>query len=76
MHPVLNDCRFPVDLEKMPTSPLDLRSVTERTYLGSGTLEDPYVVDWDLNDREDPYNWPSPCKWVITAQVSPTFPYM
>ncbi|KAH9483779.1 Major facilitator superfamily multidrug transporter mdrA [Psilocybe cubensis] len=42
----------------------------ERTYLGSGTADDPYVVEWDLNDPEDPYNWPKFKKWVITAQLA------
>lgn len=40
-----------------------------RTYIGSGTPEDPYVVDWDLDDPEDPYNWPNLQRWIITAQV-------
>ncbi|EFI28428.1 hypothetical protein CC1G_13962 [Coprinopsis cinerea okayama7 len=74
----------PMDLEKMAISSLhatgtadanataanSLRAVTERTYLGSGTYDDPYVVDWDLNDPEDPYNWPSIGKWAITAQLA------
>jgi len=40
-----------------------------RSYIGSGTPEDPYVVDWDLDDPEDPYNWPNLQRWIITAQV-------
>lgn len=48
----------PLDAEKLP-----------RTYIGSGTPEDPYVVDWDLDDPEDPYNWPNLQRWIITAQV-------
>ncbi|KAF9562141.1 MFS general substrate transporter [Agrocybe pediades] len=42
------------------------------TYLGSGTLQDPYVVDWDLDDPEDPYNWPTVQRWNITAQLALT----
>jgi len=41
----------------------------QRTYMGCGTADDPYVVDWDLNDPEDPYNWPTLQRWIITAQV-------
>lgn len=41
-----------------------------RTYIGSGTPEDPYVVDWDLDDPEDPYNWPNFRRWIITAQLA------
>ncbi|KJA27247.1 hypothetical protein HYPSUDRAFT_198515 [Hypholoma sublateritium FD-334 SS-4] len=45
-------------------------TVTERTYLGSGTPTDPYIVDWDLNDPEDPYNWSKTKKWIITMQLA------
>ncbi|CAA7267626.1 unnamed protein product [Cyclocybe aegerita] len=53
------------DPEKAPASP-----IPPRNYMGSGTAEDPYVVDWDLNDPEDPYNWPSVQRWFITAQLA------
>lgn len=39
-------------------------------YAGSGTLEDPYVVDWAPEDPENPFNWPARRRWVITAIVS------
>ncbi|KAJ3483172.1 hypothetical protein NLJ89_g12085 [Agrocybe chaxingu] len=54
------------DSEKAPSSP----RMPSRNYMGSGTAEDPYVVDWDLNDPEDPYNWPSVQRWFITAQLA------
>lgn len=54
----------PQDEEKQP------QPARPRTYLGRGTNDDPYVVDWDLNDPEDPYNWSKPRKWAITMQVS------
>jgi hypothetical protein len=38
-------------------------------YPGSGSPEDPYVVDWLVEDAENPYNWSRIRKWVITAQV-------
>jgi hypothetical protein len=59
------------DEEKQPqlTSP-------ERTYLGSGSTDDPYVVDWDLNDPEDPYNWSKRRKWLITMQVRLPFSFL
>lgn len=59
-------CSQDVEKQSRPT-------VAERTYLGSGTLTDPYVVDWDLNDPEDPYNWSKTKKWVITMQVCSHF---
>ncbi|KAF9036770.1 major facilitator superfamily domain-containing protein [Panaeolus papilionaceus] len=39
-------------------------------YVGSGIADDPYVVEWDLNDPEDPYNWKRSYKWLITAQLA------
>lgn len=47
----------------------DITSREEYTYPGSGTYEDPYVVDWDITDKSYPYNWSSTKRWVITLQV-------
>ncbi|KAJ3522315.1 hypothetical protein NMY22_g11940 [Coprinellus aureogranulatus] len=55
----------PCDIERQPRA-------TERTYTGDGTVDDPYVVDWDLDDPDDPYNWPRARKWLITAQLATT----
>ena len=41
-------------------------------YRGLGTKDDPYVVDWDIGDTEDPYNWPKAKKWPLTMLVSTT----
>ncbi len=38
-------------------------------YPGSGTADDPYVVDWGKGDEENPYNWSTRRKWMITLQV-------
>ncbi|KAJ7470516.1 MFS general substrate transporter [Mycena latifolia] len=40
------------------------------TYLGSGTLEDPFIVDWDLHDAENPLNFNNRKKWIITSQLA------
>lgn len=40
-----------------------------RTYPGSGTLQDPFVVDWDVQDAENPLNFHRCKKWIITSQV-------
>ncbi|KAL4251643.1 MFS transporter superfamily protein [Abortiporus biennis] len=45
------------------------RTAESCSYAGSGTLHDPYIVDWDLADPENPYNWSKPRKWVITLQL-------
>ncbi|KAF7359520.1 Efflux pump FUBT [Mycena sanguinolenta] len=46
-------------------------SSVERAYPGSGTREDPYVVDWDSEeDAESPLNFPNYKKWIITSQLA------
>lgn len=42
----------------------------ESRYSGSGTADDPYVVDWHPDDPENPYNWSETRRWVYTFQVS------
>ncbi|KAH9901139.1 MFS general substrate transporter [Cubamyces lactineus] len=39
-------------------------------YPGRGTHADPYVVDWDLADPENPFNWSSRRRWAITFQLA------
>ncbi len=39
-------------------------------YKGSGTEEDPYVVEYIKNDRRDPLLFPAWKKWVITILVA------
>jgi hypothetical protein len=41
-------------------------------FLGKGTSTDPYVVDWDLGELANPFNWTNKRKWIITAQVFAT----
>ena len=50
---------------KDPETPQD----DGRKYPGRGTPEDPFVVDWDLGDPENPFNWSKLRKWIITLQV-------
>lgn len=38
-------------------------------YPGSGTSDDPYIINWDLSDPENPYSWSKHRKWLITTQV-------
>lgn len=35
----------------------------------SGTSENPFIVDWDFQDAQNPYNWSRTQKWIITMQV-------
>ncbi|KAG8724928.1 hypothetical protein FRC09_011819 [Ceratobasidium sp. 395] len=47
--------------------------VDEKTqYSGSGTIEDPYVVDWAPEDPENPFKWPAFKRWRITAILAIT----
>ncbi|KAF5324914.1 hypothetical protein D9611_004377 [Ephemerocybe angulata] len=63
----MSDSRYPADVEKSAAFVLP---PSDRSYTGSGTPDDPYIVDWDLNDADDPYNWPRSKKWLITAQLA------
>lgn len=38
-------------------------------YAGQGTKENPYIVDWDENDPEYPFNWSRMKRWMLTYQV-------
>ncbi|KAF7304748.1 Efflux pump FUBT [Mycena kentingensis (nom. inval.)] len=37
---------------------------------GTGTPHDPFIVDWARNDSENPLNFSTTKKWVITAQLA------
>lgn len=44
--------------------------VAEWNYSGSGTEDDPYLVDWIPNDPRNPMTWPASKKWSITMLVA------
>lgn len=52
-----------------PASASALVESSAPRYPGTGTRGDPFVVDWDLGDAENPYNWSTRRKWAITSQV-------
>ncbi|KAJ7905248.1 MFS general substrate transporter [Mycena olivaceomarginata] len=55
------------DVEKALPAP----STVARTYPGSGTQQDPYVVDWvSEQDPENPLNFHNCKKWIITSQLA------
>lgn len=39
-------------------------------YEGSGTEEDPYVVEWMENDPRNPMTWAKTKKWVLALCVA------
>ncbi|QRV75562.1 major facilitator superfamily transporter [Ceratobasidium sp. AG-Ba] len=53
---------------------VSLQTVVDESgqYPGSGTGEDPYIVDWVPEDTENPYNWPGFKRWTITGIVAVT----
>lgn len=54
----------------LPAEDTQRRPPPPSQYPGKGTIADPYLVDWDLGDPENPYNWSTRRKWLITSQVS------
>ncbi|KAF4603947.1 hypothetical protein EYR40_001122 [Pleurotus pulmonarius] len=62
--------RYPEQSVKFSASPPTISPSQPGGYTGSGTQDDPYVVDWDLGDPESPYNWTKRKKWIITMQLA------
>lgn len=56
-------------LKKYPWRPyvMPFEEIIGKKYPGSGTNEDPYIVDWLPNDREDPQNWSGTYKWFTVS---------
>ena len=53
----------------------DLEQNSLPNYPGEGTHASPYVVDWDIGDLHDPYNWPKTRKWPLTLLVRFRYPF-
>lgn len=53
-----------------PAVKFDLSHSDPSLYPGRGIETDPFVVDWQLADIENPYHWSQLRKWTITAQVT------
>lgn len=47
-------------------------TIMSHHYKGSGTNEDPYIIDWLPNDPEDPQRWPGAWKWfqILIASLA------
>ncbi|GMK57182.1 hypothetical protein CspeluHIS016_0400160 [Cutaneotrichosporon spelunceum] len=45
-------------------------TIYNHPYKGSGTDEDPYIVDWMPEDPEDPQSWPQLFKWTQIVVAS------
>lgn len=44
--------------------------ILNHNYAGSGTKDDPYMVEWLPKDHENPQTWSSAYKWALTMQVA------
>lgn len=44
--------------------------ILAQRYSGSGTKEDPYLVEWLSDDNENPQAWSQTYKWLLTVQVA------
>lgn len=51
------------------SAPTEEDGLGEDLYPGDGTIENPFVVDWDRQDPENPYNWSKRSRWLLTCQV-------
>jgi hypothetical protein len=38
-------------------------------YSGNGTADDPFIVDWDEKDPENPGEWSASRQWLLALQV-------
>ncbi|VUC27324.1 unnamed protein product [Clonostachys rosea] len=47
-------------------------SVRTSTYAGAGTTEDPFIVDWIVNDGGNPLNWSKSRRWAMTMSSALT----
>ncbi|PIL23769.1 MFS general substrate transporter [Ganoderma sinense ZZ0214-1] len=52
-----------------PEGGKSLKFAPSSKYPGAGTAQNPYLVDWDVLDQENPFNWSKSRKWAITAQL-------
>lgn len=53
-----------------PSTPPPLDSVEVSPYPGSGTPEDPYLVDWLPDEPSNPYNWRPSFKWMNMVVIA------
>lgn len=44
--------------------------ILAQKYQGSGTKEDPFLVEWLSEDAENPQTWAQVYKWLLTVQVA------
>ncbi len=44
--------------------------IVEHPYRGSGTPDDPYIVEWLQNDPENPKDYSPVLRWSVTALIA------
>ncbi|CRL20315.1 Sucrose/H+ symporter, plant [Penicillium camemberti] len=48
----------------------DFQTIIDFPYRGSGTSDDPYIVEWLENDLENPKNYSEVLRWSTTALIA------
>lgn len=48
----------------------ELNRLVEHPYRGSGTPDDPYIVEWVPNDPENPKDYSQALRWSVTALIA------
>lgn len=46
------------------------QDVVDWDYEGSGTDDDPYIVEWINNDQRDPMSWSGSKKWTMCVSMA------
>lgn len=44
--------------------------IEKGNYRGNRRLEDPFIIDWIINEKENPLNWNYFYRWMLTIFVS------
>lgn len=48
----------------------EFKRIVEHPYRGSGTSDDPYIVEWLQNDSENPKDYSPGLRWSVTALIA------
>ncbi|PGH00056.1 hypothetical protein AJ79_08327 [Helicocarpus griseus UAMH5409] len=48
----------------------DFQRILNHPYVGKGTPEDPYIVEWLENDLENPKDYSETIRWSVTALIA------
>ncbi|KAF8589941.1 MFS general substrate transporter [Ramaria rubella] len=69
----MSTSQSPRDIEKTDSQEATPKaSVVARDdkHRGTGAIDDPFIVDWDENDPENPRQWTRARRWLLTVQLA------